>query len=322
MTGSKRVVLHVGTHKTGTKTLQAFLIENRLPLARGGIYVPAAGRHELAPGALSPGHHALAWDVLAGNVERLREVLADLRKADAPTVVISSEDMQSLHAHPERARLLRDAFARAGYATTIVLYVRAQSGYLESLYAELTKEMEPAPFDAFVADASAAGAVTGVAATPLPLAYTPLVLRFADIFGPEQIVVRPYVEGREPRALVEDLLQVLARLHGGLAARDLRISLPNANRRGTFAQVAARIAARRGIDPPPCDPAGAEAPFAPLERSDTLAIVERFAEDTAELEAMAHIRIAGAHAQDVADADDPRWRIAAEQHRALARLFA
>ena len=47
-----RVVLHIGTHKTATTTLQDTLATNRALLAEQGIVYPSIGR--------ATGHHTLA----------------------------------------------------------------------------------------------------------------------------------------------------------------------------------------------------------------------------------------------------------------------
>ncbi len=322
MTALRRVILHVGTHKTGTKTFQAFLMENRLPFARAGIYVPAAGRHALSETHLSPGHHALAWDLLAGRRAVMDEVLEDIDRANAPTVILSAEDLQYLAALPQHASYVRDAFAAHGYVTAIVLYLRAQSSYLESLYAELTKALVPQPFHTFIRDACLRGTVVTEGLPTVPLVYSQLIMGFAAAFGPQNIVVRPYAEQAAPRALIDDFLQSIARLHGGLEMYDLHWTLTQANRRGTFGAVLERIYEHRpDARASNLDDEVRLAPFAPLTYDETRAVIDAFANDNAQVESMARIRIAGAHREDLAPPDDPRWRIARAQHDTLNRLL-
>ena len=318
-----RAILHVGTHKTGTKTLQAFLLENRLAFARAGIYVPASGRAQLGPDTLSPGHHALAWDVLHGGSGVLAEVLADIQAARPPAAILSSEEFVHLHMQPGRAAFLRDAFGASGYDVTIVLYVRSQAPYAESLYAELTKSGMPPPFGVFLNTLLAQGEMR-FGDRRLAFEYDRIALAFASSFGAQSVVVRPYPEGAAPRVLIDDFLRVLARLGGGLALRDLRLTLPHANERGTFAQVFERyLESVRGESPPSLPPLAApiaNAPFAPLRREDTIALVRRFAPSNEALEAIAGITLPGTREADVLDAADPHWASAAAQRALLDEL--
>ncbi len=322
MAAPRRVILHAGTHKTGTKTLQAFFQENRLAFARAGMYVPAAGRAPLGEAAMTPGHHALAWELLDGRRDALDAVLDDVAGSNAPTVILSSEDFSHLHAHPERALPLRDAFNARGYAITVVLYLRAQGPYAESLYAELTKAGAPPHFGAFVEDALARGAVHLSPTHVLPFDYDRLLLGFARILGTQYVVARPYVDAADSRGLIDDALRVVARLHGGLDARDLHLSLPRANRRGTFGAVAQRMidalgSAAAAIEIPP---ELASTPFAPLAYEQALGLIERFAASNAAVEEMARIAIPGTRAHELPAHDAPQWSIARRQRELLARI--
>ena len=95
-----RIFLHIGTHKTGTKSVQWFLKDQAEALAREGFLVPKSGTLSTIAG-----HHRLAWDILAepfpqtdtetsGKV--LEDFLAELAVSDAHTAVVSSEDFHPL----------------------------------------------------------------------------------------------------------------------------------------------------------------------------------------------------------------------------------
>ena len=55
-----RLFVHVGTHKTGTTSIQVFLRGHAAALRRQGLYVPTTG-------TIDPqsGHHNLAWELYA-----------------------------------------------------------------------------------------------------------------------------------------------------------------------------------------------------------------------------------------------------------------
>ena len=63
---SKRVFLHIGTHKTGTTAIQAFLMKNEQGLRQQGILFPVSGRPE-RDASVGFGHHLLARSLTGGH---------------------------------------------------------------------------------------------------------------------------------------------------------------------------------------------------------------------------------------------------------------
>jgi hypothetical protein len=98
--------IHAGTHKTGTKSLQAMLGANAKVLREAGVFVPLAGRIDRAFG----GHHNIAWELrhdprFDARYGTLAALWREIEAANAPAVCISSEDLGLLHADPA-SRLL------------------------------------------------------------------------------------------------------------------------------------------------------------------------------------------------------------------------
>ena len=59
-----RILLHIGTHKTGTTSLQAFFFLNRDQLKKSSsILYPETGSPRVQHEA-KYGHHLLAWSIL------------------------------------------------------------------------------------------------------------------------------------------------------------------------------------------------------------------------------------------------------------------
>ena len=89
--------VHVGTHKTGTTSIQAMLAANEIALAQEGVYIPRTGR----PTDSFAAHHNIAYE-LAQNPQfdptggTLAELLDEIRVADAPAICLSSEEFESL----------------------------------------------------------------------------------------------------------------------------------------------------------------------------------------------------------------------------------
>lgn len=206
--GRRTVVLHVGTHKTGTTSLQTMLARNEGHFAVKGLYYPAAGRGG------GDGHHNLAWE-LAGD-ERydpaagsLADLVAELAAAGPRAVVVSSEDFEYLHRRPERLATLRTGLESAGYAVRVLVVLREPAGYVESLYAELGKHGLTGSLDGFVEGALASGAVTFGAWT-FSLDYPTLVGAFAGAFGRRRVQVLGY----HPADVVGSLLAACGRQLG------------------------------------------------------------------------------------------------------------
>ncbi|MCP9786472.1 hypothetical protein [Cyanobium sp. N5-Cardenillas] len=135
------VFIHIGTHKTGTTSLQACLRSCASELAAAGILVPSAGTL-----CETSGHHNLAFQ-LAGDTRYdsalggLNELLEELRFADrslrSRRAVISSEDFFCLVEKPEGLDRLETALRREGHSVTWVMFLRRVDDYSESLYTTL-----------------------------------------------------------------------------------------------------------------------------------------------------------------------------------------
>src|ERR1044072_876913 len=90
----RRCFLHLGTHKTGTTSLQALLNESYLKLRELGYLYPRAGR----PPEVPFGHHNIAWEISGDRGFRaenggIEDLLAEI-KGVPHDVIISSEDFE------------------------------------------------------------------------------------------------------------------------------------------------------------------------------------------------------------------------------------
>jgi hypothetical protein len=149
-----RLVIHVGTHKTGTTALQDGMAARADALLASGWLYPGAGR---AP--LMAGHHNLAW-ALSGD-RRLQgnpvgEVMAELAGHGGPAI-LSSEDFTGML--PDRAAAFLDLARSAGFAPEFVVLLREQSAYAVSLYMTAIQLGYTAPLSDFLGSAAADGAV-------------------------------------------------------------------------------------------------------------------------------------------------------------------
>ena len=153
-----RLYVHCGLHKTGTTALQDFLAAQAATLARAGVLYPRAGR----PG-VAGGQHNIAWR-LAGD-RRFDPAWGDLDALAAEIdgfdgdVALSSEDFEGLLTTPGGLAPLADLAAAGGRALVLILYVRHQADYLESLYYQCLKAGLRVEFAQFAREAVARGEV-------------------------------------------------------------------------------------------------------------------------------------------------------------------
>lgn len=137
------MVLHIGSHRTGSTAIQFFLTQNRERLATQGFLVPATGCPAIAP----TGHHEFAWAQLAESLEwkpdgtldwlrnldltnRWAMLAHEVEAATADAVVLSSEEFVRLDA--QAVRMLRAHLAI--YDVKIIIYLREQVEFCESMY--------------------------------------------------------------------------------------------------------------------------------------------------------------------------------------------
>jgi hypothetical protein len=165
------IVLHVGTHKTGTTTLQGALFEKREALKEKGIYYPSGwevfgGNREL-PSARAHFRFAEALTktdaASAEKIARFREHI--LAAATQYRHVVLSAESFYRHIFPDHgqkvaaqakydlheAYLDRLAGFVEGLDSCAVIYFRRPDAFAESMYAEsAVNSMNSAPFEKFI----------------------------------------------------------------------------------------------------------------------------------------------------------------------------
>jgi hypothetical protein len=275
--------VHVGVHKTGTTAIQRFLAANPAALAQAGLYYPRAGRRSAA----LPGHHNVASEVLGSanfdaSAGTLADVIAEIVRVAPPRACLSSEKFAASCEHEAALVTLRDAVAAIGYRARIVVYVRAQPEYAESLYAELVKHGSTRPVADYLDELVRDGVVRERGT--FHFEFGRLIDRFANVFGRDAIVVRGYRDHGNAAALVHDFLAavgVTAPLSPDLIAEPPVYE----NRRATTDDVVARLRANAGTGAGDVDLSAADAslPFHPFGPADRARIAARFRADNADL---------------------------------------
>ena len=324
----KTLVLHIGTHKTGTTALQSMLILNQQVLARQGIVVPNTGRFHQTEDYDTPGHHELAWELAGAPPHALvARVIDELEAAGARTAVISSEEFHTIHHRTENLSALRSAFAARGYRTVVVLYLRAQARYAESIFQQNIRDGRDPSFSRFIDEILERGRID-FEGSRLDFEYSRILDALSISFGAENIVVRPYLPDRGPEHIHHDFLRIVGTLHGSLEMEfkmtisnesySLRTLLQALHRNlndGASIEDDELLAFGRAIYPQ-IDDAIFEHRFLLLQYAETLAFLQRFAPDNAVVAGRSGAFIPFQSPGDLPPPEHPIWSESAI-HRAI-----
>lgn len=183
-----RVILHIGTHKTGSTLIQNSFAANRTLLARHGVIYPEIGR--------ATGHHSLLtrWLTLDPYYHTPEAPLALWRdlgrhaRSDS-TLVLSSEEF-SRGNRPVNLAEVRDLLAPFD-RIEVVCFLRDQMSFLQSIQLEMAKKRAVAGFSALLEGAHKTGYASG-----LHIDYGGLYDQLLGAFAPDQIRFVDYGQAR------------------------------------------------------------------------------------------------------------------------------
>ncbi|MGC9194356.1 MAG: hypothetical protein ACP5IL_02745 [Syntrophobacteraceae bacterium] len=142
-----RVLLHAGLHKTGTTTVQTFLSSCSEQLREAGFLYPRTG-------TVFEAHFNIAWQLTRDRrFSKSRGTIEDLAKEIEGfngDIILSCEDFESILDQPERFAPLRFHPAFAGREFIVLVYLRNQNDYAQSLYLQLLRHGYGQEFSLFV----------------------------------------------------------------------------------------------------------------------------------------------------------------------------
>ncbi len=180
---ARRVVLHVGTPKSGTTFVQQQMHANRRALRRAGYLYPGQRpSHFLhAMDLREKGFHGHVYEDMDGAWARL---CAEIAEFDGPALV-SHEMMGGLH---DRG-LERAATSFPGRDVRVVVTCRDLGRQLPALWQERVKNGARMPYERYLARAEKGW--TGLSSSGMPWAGQNLAAigrRWGEIVGPENVV--------------------------------------------------------------------------------------------------------------------------------------
>jgi len=274
---------------------------------------------------IQTGNHLIPWEMLAKDTSKdLPLLAAELRESPAEAAFVTSEDLCLLYAKPPMLEMIHAALDEAGYRVKILIYLRPQASYLESMYVERIKHNYVRSVQSFV-DRSLATGMYHIDDSPIQLEmlYTRLLAPWVTAFGRENVTVRPYIPGQPNAQIFQEFVQLLAMLAPGIAKTPLNLTGSKArandsiNFGGLLETAFMKLLPER---PQPFRPSTivAQIPefpkelfsqrFALLTRDDTLRFLEVFGPDNVLLEREYGVHVPFQSEADVAPPEDPIWQ--------------
>lgn len=240
-----KLILHVGTHKTGTTSAQDTLALNRDLLERNGVIFPKIGQ--------TNGHHGLVTDwiklpkpyhISTSAADAWQMLGKEHGKSDR-TVLISTEELS--RGNPEmrvdmtRLRELCSAFDEV----RIICFLRNQAAFIQSIYLQVVKSGVHLPWHPFFNRAIRERMATG-----LYLDYADLRHFFETGFATDEIRFFSYEQAcREEHGVIGRILAEA----GHEALIPLLQNLPNGHSNVSpdplMTWVASRILAEKPLEP-------------------------------------------------------------------------
>ena len=138
-----KLILHVGTPKTGTTSLQNYLAKRQSKLRKKGILYP----HNLEniKNSAAPQHHWVEKNLLSGHLthflENVQNVISQI-KDDTHTIILSSEGIYNYWWDiPDESKALLSQFC-ALFDTNVWVWFREPVAFIESYYKQCIRNPE------------------------------------------------------------------------------------------------------------------------------------------------------------------------------------
>ncbi|QEP42053.1 hypothetical protein D5085_02185 [Ectothiorhodospiraceae bacterium BW-2] len=198
------IYLHIGTNKTGTTAIQQFLHNNRKPLLKHKILYPKAGCDHIAHYHFSYAmgfiHESKKQHPQTIDIKGLYDEFQAEKERFQPEKIIISSEMFVLPGEIERVKQFFEP-----YEVFIVIYLRRHDHWWLSLYNQAVKSRQNPPWqrgiNAFLCFHHRRRLVYSN--------YRSLIDKWANVFGKEHILVRPYEKKQNLPNIFSDFLQTI-----------------------------------------------------------------------------------------------------------------
>ncbi len=273
---------------------------------------------------LDYGQHFVARELQDGvSSTALDEVLLEVAAANAPNVILSSEEFHALIPSPNFSAIV-EGFRAQRYVPVALVYLRGQAFYAESIYAEMLKSGYLSPFDLYVEEIMRTGSFfQKFSGQVIEFQYSRMIAQLEAHLGAGMVVARAYRPGQDAKTLPLEVLEMVGHLSGNLHVSGL-LQPWYANASLTLREALDLLRLHSKAPPPLPDLPDAEldARFSLLRFEDVVHFYERFAQDNRDLNARFGIEIPFAKITDVPASDDPRFVRARTQREAIGRIIA
>jgi hypothetical protein len=198
-----KLILHVGTHKTATTTLQETFALNRKLLEKNGIIFPSLAKfmnRSLTNFVKKPrepaGHHSLTLDWvplskryhLRSGTQPIWEMLSETYAHTDKTVILSSEEFSRNQRVAVDHKVIREHIS-AFDEVKVVAVLRNQVGFSQSLYAQMSRSGQALNLGRYIEHG-----LTRHQAAGLKLDYNILYDQLLRGFSPEEILLLSFEE--------------------------------------------------------------------------------------------------------------------------------
>lgn len=239
-----RLILHIGTNKTGTTAIQHALAANRDALRERGLLYPVTG-------VRSEAHHEVGWKLgfVQGRPAAMDDepfeplwarMRAEIAAARCPHVLLSTECFML-----GGGRIAALAQAVRDFDVEVVVYLRRHDLWLQSVYVQAVKVTANPPwgrgYEAYLAHLARQKSESYGS-------HRRLVDRWAQAFGRERVRVRPFEAGQVDADITRDLLRTI-----GLEALGEQLKAPTRQVNASFGYTAIAYmdaVQRSGLPPP------------------------------------------------------------------------
>jgi len=230
----RRAIIHIGSSKAGSTSIQHALYSNRLQLLEHGFYYPKTGVFA------GFGHANVGRDIVGAadfrsNKGTFAELLKEIASNDHQTIVLSTETL--IRANADARHKLITGFHEAGIQeVSVIVYVREQAAMVHSLYGELVRNGNfRATFQEFA-----------IRQINRPFYdYTRLLDQLRGQYGVDNVIMVPFDVAHLSGDLISDYLERIGYPNASNFAPGLNPRLRQRKNRGLPAQ---RLEAMRSVD--------------------------------------------------------------------------